>query len=521
MSKWIVLFFVTGGIFAFSAFSFSASAQAPQDTVDYRSSVPKDSDFDGLTDQGEIQRFKTDPAKADTDGDGYSDGEEILLGSDPLDAQDPAHFLSFGRGEAQQIVQKEIPWPWYIARATGLEGYLLLFFITVLGIGLYTQFIFPVFRSENVMVFHKYLSMLTFVVLIVHIVALLFDTFIHFKAYEVLVPFLSHYKNAYVSIGIFAFYLFVVILLTSIFLRDIYPRFWRKLHYIAYPLFILSFIHGVFIGTDTVSSLMQAVYWATGVIGVALIGYRIAYPYLQKMHICRITNIFMETKDVVVAEIAREDGKEFPAFKPGQYAALALQGANGKMTRKHYFSLANSPAGNKAVMRFGIKVMGNFTQSISRMRIGDPLAFWGPYGDFIFKDTKMRRTVFIAGGIGITPFVSSFRYALDNNLPNDLILLYSNRTRETGPLLNELMLVAQKNPRFKAFFSVSDEPDAPDGFLKGRVDELMIRNCLGNNFAKTYFFVCGPPPFMDAVIRALRKAGVSQHYIRKEYFTAY
>ncbi len=495
-------------------------AQTQEGVVNYDVSAPLDSDFDGLTDQGELQRFKTDPAKPDTDGDGYLDGEEIILGSDPLDDQDPGRFLSSGQ-ENGEVFEKEIPWPWYISRATGLEAYLLLFFITILGIGLYTQFIFPLFRSENVLVFHKYLSMFTFAVIIVHIVSLLFDKYINFRIIELLVPFLSHFKNIEVSIGIFAFYLFVIIVVTSIFIREIYPRFWRKLHYIAYPLFILSFLHGVLTGTDTSLPLVQAVYWVTGIIGSILIIYRIVYPYLQKMNACVVTNIFMSTEDVAVLEIMREDGKELPSFKPGQYAALAFRDAKGKMTRKHYFSLANSPASNKAVVRFGIKVGGNFTQSISRMKAGDKLALWGPYGDFIFNDKKMQRTVFIAGGIGITPFVSAVRYALDKNLPNELFLLYSNRTREATPFLNELSLVAQKHPRFKAFFSLTDEPNAPEEFLKGRVNELMIRNCLGNNLKKTYFFVCGPPPFMDAVIRMLRKAGVSQHYIRKEYFTAY
>lgn len=516
------IIFISAAVFLVSvayAAPFFVKGQAKESVVMYGASEPKDSDFDGLTDQGEVQIFKTDPANPDTDGDGYLDGEEVMLGSDPLDRHDPARFLTV-RTSGGSIVKDATAWPWYIARATGLESYLLLFLITVLGIGLYTQFIFRVIRSENALVFHKYLSVLTGVVLATHMGALLFDKFMQFSAYEVLVPFVSHYRNAYTSIGIFGIYLFVIIVATSLLIRDLYPRLWRKTHYLAYPLFVLGFAHGALIGTDTSSSLIQILYWTTGIIGAALICYRIAYPYLQKKYRCRITNTFMATKDILVVELAREDGKEFPSYAPGQYAALTYYVTDGNMTRKHYFSFASSPAHKKTV-RFGIKVMGDFTQGLAHMKAGDSIVMQGPYGDFIFREKQMRRTVFIAGGIGITPFVSALRFALDKGLSNDLILLYNNRTREATPFLEELTAAARHNPRCKPFFSVSDDPEAPEEFLKGRIDEAMVRKCCANDFAHTYFLVCGPPPFMDAVIHTLRRCGVSPHYIRKEYFTSY
>ena len=510
-----ILFFVSASLAA----PFFVAAQTTNGVVQYGGSAPKDSDFDGLTDQGEVQIFMTDPARQDTDNDGYGDGEEVMLSSDPLDSHDPAHFL-IARTSEGAITEKTIAWPWYIARATGLEAYLLLFFITVLGVGLYTQFLFRVIRSENALVFHKYLSVLTFGVIIAHVVALLFDEFIDFKTYEVLVPFMSHYQNFSVSLGIIALYLFSIIIITSLFIRDIYPRFWRKLHYLAYPLFMLSFVHGVLSGTDASLPLMQAVYWITGSIGGALILYRIAYPYLQKKYSCRITDSFMATKDIVVIELEREDGNEFADYKPGQYAALTYRTADGKMTRKHYFSFASSPA-NKKTVRFGIKVMGNFTQKLARMKRGDRIVLCGPYGDFIFKEKQMRRAVFIAGGIGITPFMSAIRFALDKGLSNDLTLMYGSRSRVVTPFMEEINDSARRHPRMKPFFSVTDDPEAPEEFLQGKINETMIRKCLNNGLHDTYFLICGSPQFMDGAIRSLRRCGVGQHYIRKEYFTAY
>ena len=475
-----ILFFVSASLAA----PFFVAAQTTNGVVQYGGSAPKDSDFDGLTDQGEVQIFMTDPARQDTDNDGYGDGEEVMLSSDPLDSHDPAHFL-IARTSEGAITEKTIAWPWYIARATGLEAYLLLFFITVLGVGLYTQFLFRVIRSENALVFHKYLSVLTFGVIIAHVVALLFDEFIDFKTYEVLVPFMSHYQNFSVSLGIIALYLFSIIVITSLFIRDIYPRFWRKLHYLAYPLFMLSFVHGVLSGTDASLPLMQAVYWITGSIGGALILYRIAYPYLQKKYSCRITDSFMATKDIVVIELEREDGNEFADYKPGQYAALTYRTADGKMTRKHYFSFASSPA-NKKTVRFGIKVMGNFTQKLARMKRGDRIVLCGPYGDFIFKEKQMRRAVFIAGGIGITPFMSAIRFALDKGLSNDLTLMYGSRSRVVTPFMEEINDSARRHPRMKPF-SGDRRSRGTGGIPAGKINETMIRKCLNNGLYDTYF----------------------------------
>lgn len=511
----LFLILVAGLLFSYAMQPLSAHAQ----TVRYGATTPQDTDLDGLTDQGEAQIFDTDPLIPDTDNDGYLDGAEALLGSDPNDEQDPAHYIT--SGEAGAFTEREIPWPWYIARATGLEAYIILFLITVLGVGIYTKTVFRFIRSEDALILHKHLSISAGLLLVAHIVSLMLDTYIRFRWYEVFLPFASHFKNAYVGIGIIGFYLFLAILVSSLFFRSRFPRQWRTLHYLAYPLFFTGLIHGIFVGTDTQYLPIQIMYGITGIVGVLLTGYRIAYPYLQKKYAVVAENVQRAAKDIVDLTLTQDNGSAFPPFKPGQYVALAAYGADGKLGRKHYFSIAGSP-NDHTRMRFGIRILGFFTQNIARMRPGDRLALFGPYGDFTFEPETMRRVVFIAGGVGITPFLSAMRYATDNHFTNDLTLIYSNKSKASAAFYNEIRAMARENQHLKTFFLMSEEKPAgeEDIHLFGRLDEAKLRYATRNTLADTYFFLCGPPPLLAAATKLLRHCGVSPHFIRKEQFYA-
>jgi hypothetical protein len=242
-------------------------------------SAVKDSDYDGLTDQGENQVYKTNPQNPDTDGDAYLDGAEVLSGTNPLDANSPAS------GVLTTTTKNNIDtslWPWYFARASGLVAYILLFLLVVSGMGIKTswsfRFISPTFAWLN----HRYLGLaLTFSVA-VHLISLLVDNFLKFTILDILVPFVSPYKPLFLSLGIIGFYLFLAVIITSIFTMTKFYKTWRLLHYLPYPLFIILFIHGYFIGTDTSLILVKSMYLVTGLIFTLLGVYRLYFFYKQK-----------------------------------------------------------------------------------------------------------------------------------------------------------------------------------------------------------------------------------------------
>lgn len=235
----------------------------------------QDSDYDGLTDQVEKNVYHTDPTIVDSDGDGYLDSAEILIGSNPLNPSDPATSLS---DQSTPTVEAKAPvatsLPWYVARAAGLAAYGLMFLIVMLGAGMTTSYIYRYINPVRAWLIHKYLSLALGLTLLAHIIALSLDKFISFTWFDILIPFSSTYKPLFLSAGIIAFYLLLAVIFTSLFFRLKYKKSWRGVHYTVYPLFILSLIHGLYIGTDSGTIWMQAVYWTTGLIFIALLIYR-------------------------------------------------------------------------------------------------------------------------------------------------------------------------------------------------------------------------------------------------------
>ena len=191
----------------------------------------------------------------------------------------------------------------------------------------------------------------------------------------------------------------------------------------------------------------------------------------------------------------------------------------GRVNQKHTFSIASSPFENGTI-RLGIRVAGPFTQGIARMKEGDRIFVSGPYGNFTFKKDHHLDLVFIAGGVGITPFISAIRYAASKQLPNKMALIYSNRNLRSTLFLEEILELERQNENFRALFSVTDEelPYEMQNVLNRRVDARILKRFLGETQGKT-FFICGPGGFMEAMKENLKRIGVEDFQIETEAFS--
>ena len=233
----------------------------------YRNGPPKDTDLDGLTDQGEINLFHTDPNKADTDGDGFLDGTEILTGTDPLNKLDPINPAT----QAQTTTpapQKPAQWTWYLARASGITSYLLLFLLMISGTGLTSGYIFKLIGPITAWRVHRVIGITLVAFIALHVITLGMDKFMNFTLTELFLPFTSHFKPLYMGLGTIGLYLLILIILTSIVLIITRYKAWRLIHYLTFPTFIVLFIHGVYTGTDSNTLTMEIVYWVTGILAI-------------------------------------------------------------------------------------------------------------------------------------------------------------------------------------------------------------------------------------------------------------
>lgn len=233
----------------------------------------------------------------------------------------------------------------------------------------------------------------------------------------------------------------------------------------------------------------------------------------------RIKKAEKPTDDVVILELEDKSGKPVFNFKSGQYVLVSYKNDSGKMTDKHAFSIA-SPPSEKRHIRLGIKILGNFTQGISKLEEGAEIFVSGPFGDFIFDAEKHKDAVFLAGGIGITPFISALREATEKRLPNRLSLIYSNRTVKSTIFFREIKELEEQNKNISTLFSITEEKITPniEGVVNERINKQIISKCVGEVSGKT-FFLCGPLKFMESAKSHLTSLGVMEKQIITEEFS--
>jgi predicted ferric reductase len=159
---------------------------------------------------------------------------------------------------------------WYVARASGLVAWALLTATVVWGLLLSTKLFGRKPTPAWLLDLHRFVGGATVVFTLVHLVAILLDSFVHFDLVSILVPFASSWSPGAVAWGIVAFYLLAAVEITSLLRRRMPNRIWRRVHYASFPLFAMATIHGVTAGSDTRTTFAVMVL-ASVVLGVGLL----------------------------------------------------------------------------------------------------------------------------------------------------------------------------------------------------------------------------------------------------------
>lgn len=128
----------------------------------------------------------------------------------------------------------------------------------------------------------------------------------------------------------------------------------------------------------------------------------------------------------------------------------------------------------------------------------------------------------MAGGIGITPIMSIMRYLAALGAKNNVTLLYSIATQDDIPFKDELLKIEADHPNLKVRFVVGKGAidTLPLGHsATGYISADLLKIATGGDFQKSKFYICGPPPFMNAMVGTLAKQGAPRHHILTEAFT--
>lgn len=163
-----------------------------------------------------------------------------------------------------------------------------------------------------------------------------------------------------------------------------------------------------------------------------------------------------------------------------------------------------------------------FKRVLGKMEPGADITVDGPFGSFLLHENVSRPAVFLAGGIGITPFHSIIKDATARALPHKIILFYSNRRPEDTAFLEELLDTEKKNPNFKLVATMTDMEKSAQAWTgeRGYITADLIKKYVPEGELPVYY-LAGPPVMVVAMRDMLKAAGVSGDDIRFEDFAGY
>jgi ferredoxin-NADP reductase len=210
-------------------------------------------------------------------------------------------------------------------------------------------------------------------------------------------------------------------------------------------------------------------------------------------------------------------------FKPGQSADVTLLNPpeTDSEGNTRTFSIASSPFEDQLVFATRMRDTA-FKRSLKKVAVGTDVKIDAAMGSFTLHKNSAKPAVFLAGGIGITPFISVVRQADHERLPHKLYLFYSNRRPEDAPFLETLQALERSNPNFRLICTMTAMPRSRMVWNgeTGLIDNEMLSRHL-TDLQGPIYYVAGPPSMVTGMRKMLVAAGVDEDDIRTEEFGGY
>ncbi len=208
-------------------------------------------------------------------------------------------------------------------------------------------------------------------------------------------------------------------------------------------------------------------------------------------------------------------------YRPGQYVFCELDTLNFPDERgnRRHFTISSSPT-EKGIVMFTTKIRGSgFKETLQHAPLGYEVSLGNPLGNFVVPERETRHHIFVAGGIGITPYRSILRYALDAKKPIDALMLYFNHSSNDIVFRQELEEIAGRMPTFSLVHVLSDPEPGWKG-ERGRLNEALLRKS-APDLSRQLFWISGPPSMATAYRELIRQSGVGDESIRTDSFSGY
>jgi predicted ferric reductase len=278
---------------------------------------------------------------------------------------------------------------------------------------------------------------------------------------------------------------------------------WRMLHRTTGLFVAAGFAHGVLDGTPFHDApVLRWSYVAIGAIGLGFYVYReLLARFFVSLHDYEVDAVRSLGEGLVEVTL-RPLGRAVD-FVPGQFAMVYLEAKDG--WHRHPFTISSAP--HEGVIRVTVKALGDYTSRLKDLiEPGMPAVISGPHGRFTYLRGTDRQ-VWIAGGVGVAPFLSWLR-ALNGDLPHRVDFFYTGDG--AAPFADEIRAIADRHDSLHAHLI--------DTAVEGRLTPEQVLAVADGDRRALSVFMCGPRAMLRSFQTQLRVSGVPARHIHREYF---
>jgi glycine betaine catabolism B len=348
-------------------------------------------------------------------------------------------------------------------------------------------------------------------------------------------------SRRFLQIGFIAVVLMVPLAITSTngMIRWLGPKRWKLLHRLTYAVAILGVAHYYMLVKSDVRQPLAFAAALTPLLGLRAVNrYRELRDAKQKLATSpksplvanrpkfwkgklRLASVFQETHNVKTFRFQSIDGGDLPfSHQAGQYLNVQFL-VDGKLVRRSY-TIASSPARTSyceiTVKREEHGIGSRYLHDA--LEVGALLDISAPAGRFVFDEMKHKSVTLIAGGVGITPMMSTARYLTDRSWKGDIYFIFVARTPADIIFKNELEDLSLRFPNLKLLVTLTDAQ--PTHGWQGQVGRLNAKSLTQfvPGIKSQPAFTCGPQGMMDATCDLLKQVGVPDDFIYTEAFVS-
>ncbi|WP_111640499.1 ferredoxin reductase family protein [Marinimicrobium alkaliphilum] len=281
---------------------------------------------------------------------------------------------------------------------------------------------------------------------------------------------------------------------------------WKWVHRLSGPAIILALIHTALL-MRTLPAPWDTLVWVVYVAAaVGALAYRFVFSRVKGRQPYQVMQVERSANNVV--EISLQAERSRLDHEAGQFVYLTPfdKTLTNGYAEEHPYTISSAP--DEPLLRIAIKDLGDASRAIQTIAVGSQVKVEGPYGGF-FPPTELGPSLWVAGGIGITPFLGKVRELARGEFSGDVHLVYCVQDESRALFLEELSGYAQALPGFHLSMHYF--------YREGPLDEAFL-NRVCDDVAEREAFICGPTPLLSCARNVLLGAGVPARRITTEEF---